>query len=54
MNRGGFSHFYDGTRIRKIKNDIELCKSRNVDLFTVETFAYYKVLKKFSYKRNKY
>ena len=47
MNRGGFSHFYDGTRIRKIKNYVELCKSRNVDLFTVETFAYYKVLKKF-------
>ncbi len=45
MNRGGFSHFYDGTRIRKIKNYVELWKSRNVDLFTVETFSYYKVLK---------
>ena len=46
MSKGGFSHFYDGTRIRKIKNYVELWKSRNVDLFTVETFAYYKVLKK--------
>lgn len=45
MNRGGFLHFYDGTWIRKLKSIGEMWKSRNVNLFTVETLSYYKSLK---------
>lgn len=44
MSEGGFSHFYDGTLLRKIKSSIEIWKSRNVDLFTVENRHFYTVL----------
>ena len=44
MSEGGFSHFYDGTNLRKIKNIAEIWKSRNIDMFTVENYAFFKVL----------
>lgn len=46
MNKNGFSHFYDGSLIRKIKASIEVVKSRRIDLFTVENKYYYNVLRK--------
>ncbi len=45
MNKNGFSHFYDGTLLRKIKASIEVIKNRNIDLFTVENKYYLNVLK---------
>ena len=45
MGEGGFSHFYDGTRLRSIKAAIEVWKSRHVDLFSVETRHFYECLK---------
>lgn len=46
MSEGGFSHFYDGTLLRRLKCSIERFKSRNVDLFTVENREYYDILQK--------
>ena len=46
MSEGGFSHFYDGTLLRRVKCSIERFKSRNIDLFTVENKEYYNILKK--------
>lgn len=45
MNENGFSHFIDGSAIRCVKNYIDRWKSRNVDLFSVETQYYYSKLK---------
>lgn len=45
MSEGGFSHFYDGTLSRKIKSAVEIWKSRNVDLFTVENSHFYEILR---------
>lgn len=45
MNENGFSHFIDGSVIRCVKNYINRWKSRNVDLFSVETQYYYSKLK---------
>ena len=44
MSDSGFSHFYDGTFLRKIKVLPELWKSRCVDFFTVENRKFYDVL----------
>lgn len=46
MGKGGFSHFYDGTLLRRLKCAIERFKNRNVDLFTVENKEYYDILQK--------
>ena len=45
MSNGGYSHFYENSFSRKIKNYLERIKSRYVDLFTVETLKYYNDLK---------
>lgn len=45
MSDGGYSHFYENSIVRKIKNRFERIKSRYVDLFTVETLKYYNDLK---------
>lgn len=45
MNCEGFSHFYDGTLLRALKSSVEIIKSRNIDLFTVECREYYDILK---------
>lgn len=45
MGRGGFSHFYEDSVVRKTKNLFERLKSKYVDLFTVETPYYYDKLK---------
>lgn len=45
MNEGGFSHFYDGTLLRKLKVIPEYWKSAAIDLFTVENRSFYNVLK---------
>lgn len=45
MSDGGYSHFYESSFSRKIKNYTERIKSRYVDLFTVETLKYYNDLK---------
>lgn len=53
MNESGFSHFYDGTFLRKIKIVPEYWKSYAVDLFTVENRSFYKVLKEMRLFRNR-
>ena len=53
MSESGFSHFYDGTILRQLKNIVELWKSRNVDIFTVENYTYYKTLKKLNVFKNR-
>lgn len=45
MGDGGYTHFYETSISRKIKNHIERFKSKYVDLFTVETLKYYNDLK---------
>ena len=45
MSESGFSHFYDGTNLRKIKNIVEIWKSRNIDLFTVENYSFFQCLR---------
>lgn len=45
MGEGGFSHFYDGSFIRKIHLLPEYWKSRGIDLFTVENIKFYNVLR---------
>ncbi|EJO22859.1 glycosyltransferase, group 1 family protein [Selenomonas sp. FOBRC6] len=45
MNEDGFSHFYDGTFLRKLKVIPEYWKSAAIDLFTVENRSFYNVLK---------
>lgn len=45
MSDSGYSHFYEDSYSRKIKNYIEKIKSKYVDLFTVETLKYYNDLK---------
>lgn len=45
MNEDGFSHFYDGTLLRKLKVIPEYWKSAAIDLFTVENRSFYNVLK---------
>ena len=44
MSEDGFSHFYDGTFLRKVHLLPEYWKSRAVDLFTVENRSFYKIL----------
>lgn len=46
MNENGFTHFYDGSFIRKMKSSIEVFKNRNVDLFTVENKYYKNILER--------
>lgn len=46
MSDSGFAHFYDGTLFRKITSSVEIWKSRNVDLFTVENSHFYEILRK--------
>ena len=53
MNESGFSHFYDGTFLRKIKIVPEYWKSYAVDLFTVENRSFYKVLKEMRLFKNR-
>ncbi len=53
MSDGGFSHFYDGTVIRQIKNLGERWKSRDVDIFTVENRHFYDVLKNIPVFKNR-
>lgn len=45
MGMGGYRHFYENNFLRKIKNFFERFKSQYVDLFSVETYDYYKNLK---------
>lgn len=45
MGMGGYKHFREDNFLRKIKNYFERFKSQYVDLFSVETYAYYKNLK---------
>ena len=45
MSDGGYSHFYEDSFARKVKNYVERIKSKYVDLFTVETLKYYNDLK---------
>lgn len=45
MGMGGYMHFYEDNFLRKIKNCFERFKSQYVDLFSVETYDYYKNLK---------
>ena len=53
MSAGGFSHFYDGTIWREVKNISELYKLRYVDFFTVESRLYYEKLVKTRLFRNR-
>lgn len=53
MNESGFSHFFDGTFLRKIHLLPEYWKSRAVDLFTVENRSFYKILKSLRLFRNR-
>ena len=53
MNENGFSHFYDGTVIRKIKSSIEIIKTRNVDCFTVENKKFYDRLSRMTIFRDR-
>ncbi len=53
MNEAGFSHFYDGTLLRKIKSSIEIIKTRNVDFFTVENKYFYNRFEQLKVFRNK-
>lgn len=45
MGMGGYRHFREDNFLRKIKNYFEKFKSQYVDLFSVETYEYYKNLK---------
>lgn len=45
MGMGGYKHFREDNFLRKIKNCFERFKSQYVDLFSVETYGYYKNLK---------
>lgn len=45
MGMGGYRHFREDNFLRKIKNYFERFKSQYVDLFSVETYEYYKNLK---------
>ena len=45
MSMGGYRHFHEDNFLRKIKNYFERFKSQYVDLFSVETYGYYKDLK---------
>lgn len=53
MSDSGFSHFYDGTFLRKLKSSIEIWKSRNIDLFTVENSYFYSILRENRIFRNR-
>lgn len=53
MNEAGFSHFIDGSIVRSAKNFIDKWKSRNIDLFSVETNYYYERLKDNTVFKNK-
>lgn len=45
MSESGFSHFYEQTFNRKVKNYFERLKSNYVDFFSVESEEFYKKLK---------
>lgn len=53
MGESGFAHFYDGTWQRKLKNYVEVWKSRHVDCFTVENRYFYDILKQTSVFKDK-
>lgn len=53
MSEDGFSHFYDGTFLRKIHLLPEYWKSRAVDLFTVENRSFYKIMEEMRLFRNR-
>lgn len=53
MNNNSFTHFYDGSLIRKIKSFPEIFKTRNIDLFTVENTSFYRVMKEMRIFRNR-
>lgn len=53
MGENGFSHFFDGTFIRKIKNIIEIYKTRNIDLFSIENKSMYTVFKNMHIFKNR-
>lgn len=53
MRDDGFSHFYDGTWKRRMKGLLEVWKTRNIDLFTVETKYFFNTLKHLPVFKNK-
>ena len=46
LSDSGFSHFYDGTFVRKIHILPEYYKSRNIDFFTVENRSFFEQFEK--------
>lgn len=53
MGESGFSHFYDGSLLRRLKNIIEVYKTRNIDLFSIENRNMYAVFKDMYIFKNK-